>query len=822
VPDLSNVYAVVIPSGTTVTFNNAVNAQAGTVNMTTLNGGSLTMTNGALSASTVNVENLNTSAGTQLTTSGGITVAPTVNTTSTIAGVLAGAGGFSKNGAGTVALNGANTYSGATSINAGTLSVAGSLSDITSVSVASGATYNLSASDTIAAIAGAGAINLNTNTLTVNGAVDSFYSGVMSGAGSLVKSGSHTLTLSGANAYTGATTINAGVLNVTGSLSDNTDVSIASGATYSLGMSDTIARIRGAGAVNLNTNTLTVNGSVDSTYSGVMSGTGGLVKSGSHTLTLSGANTFGGLTNVAAGTLVIANNNALGSVAGATSVANGATLDLQNVAVGAEQITLSGGVLSNSTGTSSLAGNVVLASNSTIAVSGAELEISGQLSGVTRGFNKTGAGRLALSGNNRYTGTTYIDAGTVLVRGLGSLGSAGSNLSVAAGAILDLQTNLTVGSLSMAGSALIDHTAGTSSLTVNSLSSIAGVIKTTGNQTYNADVELAGSATIQTQGGNISFNGTVTAPGNSKSARNSLALDASAGNVTFNGRVGETPVIDNTYRNFATNSNLYNLTVTAGKIFINADVTTMEQQRYNGSVVIGGSDVVRTLLSLDPVIYFNGTVDDATANTHKLVARAVSVATPGSVADVPKVIFERAVGSVAPLMGLEAITGIQSVGGAAKVGDVDPAASLNPYTMVGQVVVKGSVTTLQDQTYVANAMEFGGADPKLTLTTKSGIINVFAGQNINHPILPGVATASGTQIALKGKVGKEAAASFKLSGVKFSEDSKGGYEAAQFLKELTGQKNEKKALTGKAVVEVGEAKVPECNDKGQQGKCAAN
>jgi hypothetical protein len=142
--------------------------------------------------------------------------------------------------------------------------------------------------------------------------------------------------------------------------------------------------------------------------------------------------------------------------------------------------------------------------------------------------------------------------------------------------------------------------------------------------------------------------------------------------------------------------------------------------------------------------------------------------------------------------------------------------------MVGQVVVKGSVTTLQDQTYVANAMEFGGADPKLTLTTKSGIINVFAGQNINHPILPGVATASGTQIALKGKVGKEAAASFKLSGVKFSEDSKGGYEAAQFLKELTGQKNEKKALTGKAVVEVGEAKVPECNDKGQQGKCAAN
>jgi hypothetical protein len=317
----------------------------------------------------------------------------------------------------------------------------------------------------------------------------------------------------------------------------------------------------------------------------------------------------------------------------------------------------------------------------------------------------------------------------------------------------------------------------------------------------------------------------MTAPSNTKSARVSLTVNAAAGNVVFNSRVGEDPAINSLYRNFVSNSNLYNLTVTGGRIFINADVMTMEEQIYNGAVVIGDNGTngnLRTLISLDPTIYFNGTVDDAVANTHKLVARAVSVAFPGSIAEVPKVIFERAVGSIAPLMSLEAITGIQSVGVSSKAGDVDPTASLNPYTMVGQVVVKASVSTQQDQTYVANAMEFGGTDPKLTLTTKNGIINIFAGQNINHPILPGVRAALGTQVALKGKVGREAAASFKTSGVKFSEDSKGGFEAALFLKELASQKVDKKALTGKAVVEVGEAKVPECNDQSEKGKCAAN
>ncbi len=208
----------------------------------------------------------------------------------------------------------------------------------------------------------------------------------------------------------------------------------------------------------------------------------------------------------------------------------------------------------------------------------------------------------------------------------------------------------------------------------------------------------------------------------------------------------------------------------------------MEEQIYNGAVIIGGATTTRTLLSLDPMIRFNGTVDDAVANTHTLIARAVSVSTnPGTAPEVPKVIFERAVGANSPLYALQAITGVQSTAGNAKAGDVDvPSTIASPFNMIGQVAIKSSVSTLQDQTYVGNRIDVGGTDSKLVLTTKSGVINIHAGQNLVVPVgfEPGIKGAPGVQIALKGKVGKETAANFKSSGVKFSQDTKGGYSEA--------------------------------------------
>jgi autotransporter-associated beta strand protein len=128
VPDLSNVQAVVIGAGKTVTFADTVAgrtglAETGTVNITSVSGGgSLTVTNGALSGTSLSLTQLNTSAGTTVTASTGITVAPATGTTDTIAGVVAG-GTFTKNGAGTTILTAENTYAGATTITAGVLQV---------------------------------------------------------------------------------------------------------------------------------------------------------------------------------------------------------------------------------------------------------------------------------------------------------------------------------------------------------------------------------------------------------------------------------------------------------------------------------------------------------------------------------------------------------------------------------------------------------------------------------------------------------------------------------------------------------------------------
>ena len=105
-------------------------------------------------------------------------------------------------------MSGANTYTGTTTINAGDLTVSGSLHDSTAVTIASGADYNVNASDTVASIEGAGNIVIaSSQTLTAGDGNDKTLSGVISGAGNYIKAGSGTQTLTGNNSYTGSTTI---------------------------------------------------------------------------------------------------------------------------------------------------------------------------------------------------------------------------------------------------------------------------------------------------------------------------------------------------------------------------------------------------------------------------------------------------------------------------------------------------------------------------------------------------------------------------------------------------------------------------------------
>ena len=153
--------------------------------------------------------------------------------TATFNGVISGYPDLTVNGGGTVRLNAANTYGGATTINGGTLQLGqtnyGTLPSATDVNLtAAGATLDLlGGSQTIGSLAGvAGSSVVDNGSLTVGGDnTSTTFAGVISGSGALTKAGSGTLSLSATNTYTGATTISGGTLQL-GSVNSGTALTI--------------------------------------------------------------------------------------------------------------------------------------------------------------------------------------------------------------------------------------------------------------------------------------------------------------------------------------------------------------------------------------------------------------------------------------------------------------------------------------------------------------------------------------------------------------------------------------------------------------------
>jgi autotransporter-associated beta strand protein len=141
--------------------------------------------------------------------------------------------------------------------------------------------------------------------------------------------------LGGSNAYSGATSINAGSITITGSLADTANVTVASGASYNVNSNDTINSVLGSGSVNLAAN-LSLASNTAFTFGGEFTGAGSVIKVGTGALTLSGASNFTGETVLNGSQIILANPNALGastvvSSSGLLEVADGVVLSALRV-----------------------------------------------------------------------------------------------------------------------------------------------------------------------------------------------------------------------------------------------------------------------------------------------------------------------------------------------------------------------------------------------------------------------------------------------------------------------------------------------------------
>jgi autotransporter-associated beta strand protein len=341
----------------------------------------------------------------------------------TIGGAITGSGfGLAKAGSGNLILAGSSSYSGATTINAGTitLATANAIASGSSLNVASGAAFDLSGhNQTLGSISGVGNISLGSGTLTTNSSSNSAFSGAISGSGALTKAGSGTLTLSGNNSYTGPTSLTAGtvVIGNANALGTSGNVSFTGGGLqYGTGIdSDISLRIKNSVSailVDTNGNNVTFSGAMDSTNSG------GLTKNGSGTLSLAGNNNFTGGTTLNSGTLVIGNTAAAGT--GTISQASGASvlqLDTTGTITNAMSVY---NVLATQSAT--LSGAITVNNATWDVETGDTLTINGSVSG-NGGVTKNGGGTLILSGSNSYSNPTILNNGTLNAANANALGT---------------------------------------------------------------------------------------------------------------------------------------------------------------------------------------------------------------------------------------------------------------------------------------------------------------------------------------------------------------------------------------------------------------
>ena len=414
-------------------------------------------------------------------------------------GPISNIASLTKLGIGTLTLTSANSYTGPTTISAGTLNIlnAGSL--------------------------GTGAATVATNAvLKVTGNTMSIGNTINLSNGSTVLDNNTNTSSATANNFTGSIVIadnGMGTFNV-GDVSNSSDILTIGGV--------------------ISGNNITLN------------------KTGVGTLALAGTNTYSGTTQITTGGLSIQATNALGG-AGANAIVNaGGSLVLAapNISL-ANTFTMTGGTITdtNTNSTTTLNGLITVAggSSSTFAIanSTSTMSILGGISGSGITVNKIGNGTLYLPTANAYTGNTFVTAGTIKVANSSSLGTSGtatidgsvlgSNSTLQlVGTSLNLPTtinltNATIVENNKSASNILNNVVLSGVDTINVANVTSDALTIAGTVSGNATLTKSGVGTLFLSGANPSFSGTTNINAGVMNVQNSLSLGTTAVNLASSG-----------------------------------------------------------------------------------------------------------------------------------------------------------------------------------------------------------------------------------------------------------------------------------------------
>ncbi|HLB41117.1 MAG TPA: autotransporter-associated beta strand repeat-containing protein, partial [Candidatus Babeliales bacterium] len=471
-------------TGATGSFNRAITIASGggTIQSTNASANTLTLTGGVTANGNVTFDT---------------TGAGPANITLTTAGI-SGAGNIIKSGSGALTFAADNTYSGTTTISAGTLNIG------------NGGT---------AGTLGSGDLT-NNSALVFNRSDAVSYSGVISGTGTLTKSGAGTLTLSGANTYSGGTTLNSGALTIgvasTGSVGNITNSAIGTqgltlnGGTLQLPASSAFTlynnyTVAGAATITVNVGNFTLSGT-GSLNSGSLS----VTPSNTAGTVVLGGNLTGAipLNKSGSGILIVSGNNS--GFSGATTLTGGILqIGVASNALGTGSLALNGGTILSTTaatlnnaftmgGTSTIGGSNNLTFSNTGALNAGTLTITNSatttLSGVLSGasgitFNTSNpvTGSLVLNNSNSYTGKTTVTAGTLNINSLANVGAG--NVSA-----LGAPTTIANGTIDLGAQGVLQYT-GTghsSNRVINLVTASGGTIDASGSGAFSLSGGVTG------------------------------------------------------------------------------------------------------------------------------------------------------------------------------------------------------------------------------------------------------------------------------------------------------------------------------------------